>query len=223
MSCIDTPAFVMEDLGCLPESARFHLLAAELGIYSTVMKALLLGLLAVAANASPILVNGWGDAAKSTMEDGGLVLFLTGPGIDISYQIHGAYIGSQNIDCLCSVYATGFDAGYISINGIRTQHYSLTLSPPSANGDILGTATVYDLNSDTVLATADVETFLASATTTKYPPTDAETFYTFSTVDPPPPSTASDPTSAPEPATLALVGLALLLVPRCAGKLASRA
>jgi hypothetical protein len=214
----------MEDLGCLPESARFHLLAAQSGIYSTVMKALLLGLLAVAANASPILVSGWGDAAKSTMEDGGLVLFLNGPGIDISYQIHGAYIGSLNIDCLCAVNGTGFDVGYISINGIMSPHYSLSLSQPDANGDILGTATVYELNSDTVLATADVETFLASATTTKYPPTDAETFYTFSTVDPPPPSTAGDPISTPEPSTLALAGLALLLLmPRCTRKLASHA
>jgi hypothetical protein len=210
-------------LGCLPERERFHFYAATVGIYSTVMRALLVGLLAVAANASPILVSGWGDAAKSTMEDGGLVLFLSGPGIDISYQIHGAYIGSQNIDCLCAVNGTGFDVGYVSINGIMSQHYSLNLSPPVTTGGMIGTATVYELNSDTVLATADIETFLASAVTTKYPPTDAETFYTFSTVDPPPPSTASDPISTPEPSTFALAGLALLLVPRSARKLASRA
>jgi hypothetical protein len=192
----------MKDLGCLPESARFHLLAAQSDVYSTVMKALLVGLLAVAANASPILVSGWGDAAQSAPDDGGLELFLSGLGVDINFMVQGRWLGRQNILCPCNLSGTGFSVGSIAINGVSSQHYALSFGQTASDGALIGTATVFDISSNQVLAFADIQTYVASSTVLYDSPLESETQYVFATQSANLATVGGEQISAiPEPAT----------------------
>jgi hypothetical protein len=179
------------------------------------IRAALLALLTVPAWASPILVSGWGDAAQSAPDDGGLELFLSGPGVDINFIVQGRWLGRQNILCPCNLSGTGFSVGSITINGVSSQHYALSFGQTASDGALIGTATVFESSSNQVLAFADIQTYVASSTVLYDSPWASETQYKFATQPTANFATVGgEPVSAiPEPATGWLALSVLFLFP----------
>lgn len=193
-----------------------------------ILRLAVLKTLAMPLMASSILVSGYGSAGISS-EDAEVYLQLYSSNVSPSVFIffsppYGAaaslapgLIGcasacSFNVDEV-SNYGTGL--GYASIGPTFSNNFTISLNEVGSTGEFDGALNLYAnlpnccVPGDPIVATANIQTFLTTETTTGTDMTNGiETDYSFSAIDPPPVITGN----APEPALWPVIlGVVLIL------------
>ena len=169
-------------------------------------RVILIGLLAATANAGTLLT-GTVDAVWS-FPDSGFGISMQGAGVSFhtSDVGHGLSFGS-NSWFGGTLYGT--DSSNADINGVDSGWFSFGLTEQGTTGHFLGELDIYQPTTSNLIASATIETYLVSTTSTPWSPYYAEEWFTFSDTTQRGRLGGNAAVLAPEPVTWTLMGLAL--------------